>query len=226
MTPSSSLFLASTTNAALALGCEVSGSTHPVTKTLSCCSLIFLQMGSASRAKGRSRPGEAYRIAGGAPAGINILPGEAGCLTNRTSMKTTTMHGKTSTTPSGMDMLELPFNRKGRLKNASLDEFLLFVFNSTIVGILGGVGRRLRARRTTSMTAGGAAAAEEERYVVVDDDDDGPSWVSLSADHRQARKGGTMSLYYYNWYRVITLPKGKKVQRIFLEEPMEDGLSR
>lgn len=92
-------------------------------------------------------------MAGGAPAGINILPGDAGCLTNRTSMKMTTMHGNISTTPSGMEMLELPFNRKGRRKNASLDEFLVFVFNSSIVGILGDGGRRLRARRTTSMAA-------------------------------------------------------------------------
>lgn len=50
-------------------------------------------------------------------------------------------------------MFELPFNRKGRLKNANLDEFLLLVRNSFIVGRLVAEGKRLMARRTTSMAA-------------------------------------------------------------------------
>lgn len=50
-------------------------------------------------------------------------------------------------------MLELPLKRKGRLKNASLDEFLLRVRNSFIVGRLGAEGSRLMALRTTSMAA-------------------------------------------------------------------------
>ena len=43
MTPSNSLFLANTTNAAFARGLFVSGVAHPIWKTLSYFSLIFLQ---------------------------------------------------------------------------------------------------------------------------------------------------------------------------------------
>lgn len=59
-----------------------------------------------------------YLIDGGAPAGINILPGEAGCLTNSTRMRMTTMHGKMMTTPRGTETLEFPLNLKGRRKRA------------------------------------------------------------------------------------------------------------
>jgi hypothetical protein len=55
-------------------------------------------------------------MAGGAPAGINILPGFDGCLTNNTRMRITTMSGKRITTPSGTEMLEFPLNLNGRLK--------------------------------------------------------------------------------------------------------------
>lgn len=59
---------------------------------------------------------ETDRIAGGAPAGISILPGDAGCLTNMTRIRMTTMHGKRTTTPSGTEMVELPFNLMGLLR--------------------------------------------------------------------------------------------------------------
>lgn len=65
-------------------------------------------------------------MAGGEPAGINILPGELGCLTNSTRMSTTTSTGNTSTTPSGMDTAELPRSRNGLWKNANLDARPLF----------------------------------------------------------------------------------------------------
>lgn len=58
----------------------------------------------------------AYRIAGGAPAGTNILAGELGCLTNRTRTSTRTMTGNMMTTPRGTEMAELPRNRSGFLK--------------------------------------------------------------------------------------------------------------
>ncbi len=59
-----------------------------------------------------------YLIAGGAPAGINILPGDAGCLTKSTRMRMTTMQGKSTTTPNGTDILEFPRNLKGLRKKA------------------------------------------------------------------------------------------------------------
>lgn len=59
-----------------------------------------------------------YLIAGGAPAGINILPGDAGCLTKSTSMRITTIQGKSTTTPNGTDMLEFPLSLRGLRKKA------------------------------------------------------------------------------------------------------------
>lgn len=51
------------------------------------------------------------RMDGGAPEGIMIRPGEDGCLTKRKRIKMTTMHGNSSTKPSGIDIDELPFSR-------------------------------------------------------------------------------------------------------------------
>lgn len=65
--------------------------------------------------------GSTNRIAGGAPAGMSILPGELGCLTNKTRIKTMTRSGKTMTTPSGTETVELPRRRRGRRKNASCE---------------------------------------------------------------------------------------------------------
>ncbi len=57
-------------------------------------------------------------MAGGAPAGINIRPGELGCLTNRTRMRTMTRTGKMTTTPRGTEIEEFPRKRRGRLRKA------------------------------------------------------------------------------------------------------------
>lgn len=62
--------------------------------------------------------GSAHLIAGGAPAGISILPGEFGCLTKRMRIRMTTMRGNNMTTPSGMEMAELPLKRSGLRKKA------------------------------------------------------------------------------------------------------------
>ena len=59
-----------------------------------------------------------YRMAGGAPAGIKMPPGAAGCRTTRTRMRTMTMQGKSKTAPRGTEMDELPFNRTRRRKKA------------------------------------------------------------------------------------------------------------
>ena len=63
---------------------------------------------------------DTYRIDGGAPAGINSLAGPEGCRTSRTRMRMMTRHGKSRTTPSGMDTLELPRRRIRRRKKANL----------------------------------------------------------------------------------------------------------
>jgi hypothetical protein len=68
-------------------------------------------------------------------------------------MKITTIQGNKSTTPRGTEIAELPFNRRGRLKNASLDEVLLLFLISFIVGRSVPDGKRFIARRTTSISA-------------------------------------------------------------------------
>lgn len=72
-----------------------------------------------------------YLIAGGAPAGIKIPTPDLGWRTKSTKINTTTIHGNNRTTPSGIEMLELPFNRSGRLKNANLDVVFGFSFTSS-----------------------------------------------------------------------------------------------
>jgi hypothetical protein len=106
---------------------------------------------------------QTYLMAGGAPAGISILPGELGCRTKRMRIMMTTMQGNRITTPSGTDTLEFPFNRIGRLKKASRDASLLdFAYRpafSSAVGSFGVVvvGRILDARRRRSIVPGSQA---------------------------------------------------------------------
>jgi hypothetical protein len=68
-------------------------------------------------------------------------------------MNTTTIQGNRRTTPRGTEMLELPFKRKGRRKNASLDASLLFGRDSSFKERVGDEGRRFSARRTRSIDA-------------------------------------------------------------------------
>lgn len=164
MTPSSSLFLARTTKAPLARGFDVSGLRQPSTKTLSCFSLILLWANTRQQS-GCEGVGAccvlgavvvAYLMAGGAPAGINILPGELGCLTNKTKMRMTTMQGNSMTTPRGMEMVEFPLRRSGRRKKARRDHnlpcvVLCFCSFSSAVGSRGPEGMILEARRIRSM---------------------------------------------------------------------------
>jgi hypothetical protein len=80
---------------------------------------------------------------------------DLGCRTKSTNINTTTMHGKRSTTPRGMEMLELPFNLSGRRKNANLDVTFVLVLTSSMVGRLCDEGNRFRARCTRSIDAVG-----------------------------------------------------------------------
>lgn len=101
-----------------------------------------------------------YRIAGGAPAGISILPGELGWRTKSTKIRTTTMQGNKMTTPRGTEMLELPFNRMGFRKKANRDasdfdgRCLCAVFSSAVGSRGGPLGINLPARRKRSILAG------------------------------------------------------------------------
>lgn len=79
-------------------------------------------------------------MAGGAPAGIRMPTPDLGCLTNSTKINTTTMQGNKRTTPSGIEMLELPRNLRGRRKNASLDVIFPFALTSSIKGRFGDEG--------------------------------------------------------------------------------------
>lgn len=111
----------------------------------------------ARRTKGSLQiPVLAYLMDGGTPAGINIPTGDEGCRTNSTKISTTTMHGNSRTTPRGMEMLELPFNRSGRRKNASLDVTFFFEelsFTSSITGSGGAEGILLRTLCTKPIDA-------------------------------------------------------------------------
>ncbi len=96
-----------------------------------------------------------YRIAGGAPAGIKMPPGVAGCRTMRTKMSTMTMHGKRRTAPRGTEMEELPFKRTRRRKKANRGEMRSFCWErSWREGRFGAEGMRLTIFCTRSMMAG------------------------------------------------------------------------
>lgn len=48
------------------------------------------------------------------------------CRITSTKINMRTIHGNKRTTPSGIEILELPLSRSGRLKKASLDEIFGF----------------------------------------------------------------------------------------------------
>jgi hypothetical protein len=60
-----------------------------------------------------------YRIEGGVPAGIIIIPPESGDRKKRMRIRITTRHGKASTAPTGIATVEPLFNRIRRLKKSS-----------------------------------------------------------------------------------------------------------
>lgn len=84
-----------------------------------------------------------HLIVGGAPAGIKSPPGESGCLTNRTSIKIMTTHGKMSTIPNGTEMRELPLSRMRLFKKLNRGVIFSVVFEiSSNLGIAGVEGKR------------------------------------------------------------------------------------
>lgn len=144
------MFLARTTKAALARGASVfSTGRQPVAKTLSYFSLIFLS----------NRRVVSYRkfcisclasrtnlIEGGVPAGMRIPPGEAGCRTKSSRIRTITRHGNSKTNPRGIEIEELPFNRILRLKKANLDRLRPFSRDESSRGRLGVEGSHFVTR--------------------------------------------------------------------------------
>jgi hypothetical protein len=89
---------------------------------------------------------------GGAPDGIKMRPGDEGCLTKRKRMRMTTMHGNSSTKPSGTEMDELPFSRIRRRKNDSCGKPRPFsLLKSSRDGMFGVEGIRLTSPCTKPM---------------------------------------------------------------------------
>ena len=161
MTPSNSLFLARTTNAAFARLPSTSFSTcrHPEAKTLSCFSLIFLKNEAKllviENAKGSVHMFGDYTnlIDGGVPAGIKIPPGEEGCRTKRSKIRTITRHGNSKTNPKGIEIDELPFKRILLLKNANLEMLRPFSRETSSTGRLGEEGSHFEIRCVNPMGA-------------------------------------------------------------------------
>ena len=103
---------------------------------------------------------QAYRIAGGAPAGIMSPPGEEGCRTIRTTIRIMTRQGNNNTAPSGTEILELPFNRMRLLKKDNLGANRSFsLLRSSRDGRAGVEGMRLMRLLTNPM-----AVANPPRY--------------------------------------------------------------
>jgi len=99
--------------------------------------------------------GDTNRIEGGVPAGIRMPPGDEGCRTKRSRMKTITRQGNSKTNPRGIEMDELPFNRMRRRKKANRGEAWPFSRETSSKGRLGALGSRLVMRWMKLMGAMG-----------------------------------------------------------------------
>jgi hypothetical protein len=85
---------------------------------------------------------------------MRIPPGEEGCLTKISTIRTITRHGNSKTNPSGIEIDELPFNLIRRLKKANRDTSLPFSWETSSRDARAGAdGRRLTIRRKTFMVA-------------------------------------------------------------------------
>ena len=58
-------------------------------------------------------------MAGGEPDGMSLRPGESGCRRRINMTNMSRVRGKSSRTPSGMVMVELPFKRMRRRRKAN-----------------------------------------------------------------------------------------------------------
>lgn len=89
---------------------------------------------------------KANLIDGGVPAGIKIPPGEEGCRTKRSKMRTITRHGNNKTNPRGIEIDEFPFSRILRRKKANLENAPPFSLGASSRGRLGDEGNRFATR--------------------------------------------------------------------------------
>lgn len=101
-----------------------------------------------------------YRILGGVFPDDTILPtGDDGCRTNNIRTMMTTIHGNSSTTPRGTDIVEFPFSRRGLLKKANCAANLPLPFSDSIGTVVGSGawndGIRFMVLRTASMMPDG-----------------------------------------------------------------------
>lgn len=93
-------------------------------------------------------------MAGGAPAGIRILPGEEGCRRTSRRMRTMTRHGNSNTKPKGIEIDEFPLSLIRRLKNANFGITRPFSFEvSSRGGMTGAEGIRFARRFMNPMGA-------------------------------------------------------------------------
>lgn len=106
-----------------------------------------------------------YLMAGGAPVGIKMPTPDLGWRTNMISIKTTTRQGNRSTTPKGMEKVELPFKRIGLLKNAHLGDAFVFFFTSSSEGRGGDAGMRFKTRCTKPIEAVEFALSMEDYFI-------------------------------------------------------------
>lgn len=84
-----------------------------------------------------------YLTVGGAPAGLSMCPDDSGCRTTSNNITINSIHGKSRTKPSGIEMRELPFNLMRLLKMLNLGDILSAVFErSSIFGSAAVEGRR------------------------------------------------------------------------------------
>ena len=108
-------------------------------------------------------------MAGGPPGGIMIRTGEDGCRTMRRRIRAMTMHGNRRTTPSGIEMDELPRMRIRRRKKASRGEMRSrWREMSSREGRLGDDGMRL-TRSCTRPIGAEVRRPRGHRYTLRDD---------------------------------------------------------
>ena len=99
------------------------------------------------------------------PAGIRIPPGDEGCRTNKSKMKTITRHGNSKTNPRGIEIDELPFNRMRRRKKANREGLRPFSRGASSIGRLGALGSRFVMRWMKLMSATGKVRVEDPAKV-------------------------------------------------------------